>query len=82
MLAVQPCTAGEIARSFSSCQSTVSEHLGILRRAQLVRFTETAGRRTYALTPAPLAEAAAWSARWHADADGASVSSVSRDGVA
>ena len=64
LLAERPRTAGEIAASFDSCQSTVSEHLAILRRAGLATYSEHAGRRTYALTPGPLRDAAAWTARW------------------
>jgi DNA-binding transcriptional ArsR family regulator len=64
LLAERPRTAGELAGAFDSCQSTVSEHLGILRRAGLVTYAEHLGRRTYELTPAPLREAAEWSARW------------------
>lgn len=64
LLAERPHTAGEIANSFTTCQSTVSEHLGILRRAGLVTFTEQAGRRTYRLLAEPLAEVATWSARY------------------
>lgn len=64
LLAEQPRTAGQIAAAFTSCQSTVSEHLGILRRAALVTYTEQAGRRTYTLTPGPLTEIATWSTRY------------------
>jgi DNA-binding transcriptional ArsR family regulator len=64
LLAERPRTAGEIARSFDTCQSTVSEHLGVLRRASLVTYTEERGRRTYELTPAPLGDVANWSKRW------------------
>jgi DNA-binding transcriptional ArsR family regulator len=67
LLAEQPRTAGEIAASFQSCQSTVSEHLGILRRAELVTYTERAGRRTYELTPDPLREVANWAAAWRSE---------------
>jgi DNA-binding transcriptional ArsR family regulator len=66
LLAERPRTAGEIAAAFESCQSTVSEHLSILRRASLVAYTEERGRRTYELTPAPLEEIAEWSANWRA----------------
>lgn len=66
LLASRPRTAGELASGFATCQSTVSEHLGILRRAGLVTCTEQAGRRTYRLAPSPLAEVAAWSARYAA----------------
>jgi DNA-binding transcriptional ArsR family regulator len=64
LLAERPRTAGEIAASFESCQSTVSEHLRILRQASIVTFTEAGSRRTYELTPRPLGEVAAWSVRW------------------
>jgi DNA-binding transcriptional ArsR family regulator len=66
LLAGHPRTAGELAGSFTTCQSTVSEHLGILRRAGLVSYTEQAGRRTYTLIPAPMAQVAAWSTRYSA----------------
>jgi DNA-binding transcriptional ArsR family regulator len=64
LLAERPRSAGEIAAAFDSCQSTVSEHLAILRRAGLTSYREQAGRRTYELTPGPLRDAAAWTARW------------------
>jgi DNA-binding transcriptional ArsR family regulator len=64
LLAERPRTAGEIAASFETCQSTVSEHLRILRQASIVTFTEAGGRRTYELTPGRLGEVSAWSARW------------------
>jgi DNA-binding transcriptional ArsR family regulator len=64
LLASRPHTAGELASSFATCQSTVSEHLGILRGAGLVTFTEEASRRIYRLTPSRLSEVAAWSSRY------------------
>jgi DNA-binding transcriptional ArsR family regulator len=64
LLHERPRSAGEIAASFSSCHSTVSEHLAILRRAAVVTYTEKEGRRIYELTPAPLEELAAWAAAW------------------
>ena len=64
LLAERSRTAGELAASFTTCQSTVSEHLGVLRRAGLVSFVERAGRRTYTLLPAPLIEVAEWSTRY------------------
>lgn len=57
-------TAGALAASFESCQSTVSEHLRILREAGVVAYTEKHGRRTYRLTPKPLRLMATWSRRW------------------
>jgi DNA-binding transcriptional ArsR family regulator len=64
LLAERPRTAGELASCFASCQSTVSEHLGILRRAGLVAYTEQASRRIYRFTPSPLSQIATWSARY------------------
>ncbi|GLY63882.1 ArsR/SmtB family transcription factor [Amycolatopsis taiwanensis] len=69
LLAESPRTAGELAASFNSCQSTVSEHLRILREARLVSYTEDRGRRTYRLTPAPLRQLATWSQRWGKDSE-------------
>ena len=66
LLAERPRTAGDIANAFESCQSTISEHLGVLRRASVVTYTESRGRRTYELSPEPLREIADWSARWRA----------------
>jgi DNA-binding transcriptional ArsR family regulator len=63
LLSERSMTAGQIAAAFDSCQSTVSEHLGILRRAGLVTYVEQTGRRIYSLQAAPLAEIAAWAAR-------------------
>jgi DNA-binding transcriptional ArsR family regulator len=64
LLSGRPMTAGALAKSFTTCQSTVSEHLGILRRAGLVSYTEEAGRRTYRLTPEPLSQVSAWVTRY------------------
>lgn len=64
MLAAGPCSAGEIAACFGTCQSTVSEHLAVLRRADLVTFDAIGGRRIYRLTPARLSEVAKWASSW------------------
>ena len=64
MLAQGPRSAGEIAASFGTCQSTVSEHLAVLRRAAIVSYQQLGGRRIYNLTPAPLSDVAAWSSTW------------------
>jgi DNA-binding transcriptional ArsR family regulator len=58
LLAEQPRSPSELAAAFDSCQSTVSEHLGVLRRASLAGFHELAGRRTYHLNRAALDEVA------------------------
>ncbi|MCX5247122.1 metalloregulator ArsR/SmtB family transcription factor [Streptomyces sp. NBC_00201] len=48
LLAQRPHSPSELAAEYDSCQSTISEHLGVLRRGVgLARFEDTAGRRTY-----------------------------------
>ncbi|WP_433522275.1 ArsR/SmtB family transcription factor [Nocardia pseudovaccinii] len=63
LLAGGPHTAGELANNFTTCQSTVSQHLSILRRAGLVTYVEHANRRVYQLKTEPLTEVAAWATR-------------------
>ena len=60
LLAEQPRSPSQLTAAFNSCQSTISEHLRVLRRAGLARFTETAGRRIYYLNAAALDEVAEW----------------------
>ena len=57
-------SAGEIAAAFGTCQSTVSEHLAVLRRAAVVTYAQDGGRRIYSLTPTPLREVADWASAW------------------
>lgn len=49
-------TAGEIAASFPVSRAAVSKHLGILRRARLVRARPRGREVDYRLAPSPLAE--------------------------
>ena len=60
------CTAGEIAAHFPRVtRAAVSEHLGVLRRARLVRARERGREWHYTLDPRPLAEVYAnWLARF------------------
>jgi DNA-binding transcriptional ArsR family regulator len=53
-------SAGSLAQAFDLCQSTVSEHLAVLRRVGLVGFEESGGRRIYRLHAEPLREIVAW----------------------
>lgn len=69
ILAQGPRSAGEIAASFGTCQSTVSEHLAVLRRAGIVTYVQQGGRRIYNLSPSPLREVAAWSSAWSSTND-------------
>jgi DNA-binding transcriptional ArsR family regulator len=53
-------TAGSIAEEFDISRSAVSEHLGILRHADLVREKKSGRERIYALNAKPLAELRDW----------------------
>jgi DNA-binding transcriptional ArsR family regulator len=64
MLAERELAAGEIARRFDMTPPAVSQHLKILRNADLVRIRKDAQRRMYALEPQGLAELDAWLNRY------------------
>ena len=51
-----PCTVNELAESVSVSQPAVSQHLKVLREAQLVRVEKQGQRRIYHLNPDGLAE--------------------------
>ena len=59
-LAGGEASAGEIAEQFNVTFGAVSQHLKVLREAGLVSVRGIAQRRLYRVSPAPLAEAAAW----------------------
>jgi DNA-binding transcriptional ArsR family regulator len=63
MLAERELAAGEIARRFDMTPPAVSQHLKILRNADLVRVRNDAQRRMYALEPHGLAEFEQWLTR-------------------
>lgn len=50
----------EIASGFRMSRPAVSQHLGVLRRAALVRPARSGRQRLYRLTPRPLARVDAW----------------------
>lgn len=60
LLLARERTAGAIAEAFEISRSAVSEHLGVLRQADLVRETKSGRERIYALNAEPLAEVRAW----------------------
>jgi DNA-binding transcriptional ArsR family regulator len=64
LLAERELAAGEIARRFDMTAPAVSQHLKILRTAELVRVRTEAQRRIYALEPRGLAGLDAWLARY------------------
>jgi DNA-binding transcriptional ArsR family regulator len=59
----------ELAAGFRMTRPAVSKHLGILRRARLVRERRDGRQRIYQITPAPLETVAQWvesyRAFWH-----------------
>ena len=59
----------ELAAGFRMTRPAVSKHLGILRRARLVRERRDGRQRIYQSTPAPLEAVAQWvesyRAFWH-----------------
>ncbi|MGW5051320.1 metalloregulator ArsR/SmtB family transcription factor [Actinokineospora sp. NPDC004072] len=66
MLRDGPLPAGAIAARFAISRPAVSRHLRVLRESGLVRDAAVGRRRVYALDPAPLADLAAWIARFGA----------------
>lgn len=64
MLAERELAAGEIARRFDMTPPAVSQHLKILRNAELVRVRNEAQRRMYALEPEGLAGIDVWLSRY------------------
>jgi DNA-binding transcriptional ArsR family regulator len=64
LLAERELAAGDIARRFDMTAPAVSQHLKILRNAELIRVRTDAQRRMYALEPRGLAELDAWIGRY------------------
>lgn len=60
LLLVRERTAGAIAEEFEISRSAVSEHLGVLRNAALVRETKSGRERIYSLNAEPLADLRDW----------------------
>jgi DNA-binding transcriptional ArsR family regulator len=55
-----PCAVNRIAQGFDIGRPAVSEHLQILRKANLVREEPRGRERYYHLNPRPLANVEAW----------------------
>jgi len=55
-----PRGASELARGFDIGRAAVSEHVGVLRRARLVREEPRGRERYYHLDPRPLAKVEHW----------------------
>lgn len=60
LLVEGPRTAGAIAEQFELSRPAVSEHLGVLRRAELVREESVGRERHYHLHAETLAEVGEW----------------------
>lgn len=60
LLIESPHTAGDLAHEFELSRPAISEHLGVLRRAHLVRARLDGRERIYELDPAPLADVTDW----------------------
>lgn len=63
LLARREHAAGEIAEHFAISAPAISQHLKVLRDANLVTVRVDAQRRIYALNPAGLAEIDGWLAQ-------------------
>lgn len=63
MLAERELSAGAIADSFDMSAPAISQHLKVLKDAQLVRVRADAQRRIYALDPAGFDELEQWMTR-------------------
>ncbi|MER5804254.1 MULTISPECIES: metalloregulator ArsR/SmtB family transcription factor [Streptomyces] len=55
-----PCAAGELASQFALSRPAISEHLTVLKNAQLVREEPRGRHRYYHLEAAPLVEVSEW----------------------
>ena len=55
-----PLAAGDLARRFDLSRPAVSEHLGVLRDARLIREERRGRHRYYHLAAEPLAEVESW----------------------
>ena len=58
--------AGQIAQAFPVSRPAISKHLGILRRARLVRMHRAGRQRLFEVTPGPLKAVDLWLSRYRA----------------
>lgn len=59
-VAARPCSVAEITRALPVSQSAVSQHLKVLKEAQLVRMEPQGTRNIYHIDPAGLGRMRAW----------------------
>jgi DNA-binding transcriptional ArsR family regulator len=67
MLRNGPLSANDLGAPFSISAPAVSQHLGVLRDAELVTVERRGTYRIYSLRPESFAEVSAWIARTEAD---------------
>ena len=60
MIAEEPCSVAEITRRMTVSQSAVSQHLKVLRDAQLVRAEARGASNIYHIDPHGLGQVRAW----------------------
>ncbi len=58
-----PLTATEISEKFSVSPSAISQHLKILREAELIQMKKQAQKRIYAINPETMREMEDWAKR-------------------
>ena len=63
-----PLPVGELAREFPMSRPAISQHLRVLKRAQLVTDRAEGARRLYAVNPAALASLRTYFERFWAEA--------------
>ncbi len=63
-VAERPCSVAEITRTLPVSQSAVSQHLKVLKEAQLVRMEPQGTRNIYHIDPAGLGRMRAWLDRY------------------
>ncbi|WP_269932707.1 ArsR/SmtB family transcription factor [Aminobacter sp. HY435] len=67
-VAARPCSVAELTRGLPVSQSAVSQHLKVLKEAQLVRLEPRGARNIYHLDPAGLGRMRAWLDQFWGDA--------------
>lgn len=86
LLARREYAAGEIAEQFAVSAPAISQHLKVLRAANVVTVRVDAQRRIYALNPASLTEVDAWLTQvrgfWSARLDALAVQLAAEDAAA
>ena len=62
MLGERPLSAGEVGAAFSASAPAISQHLKVLREADVLRMEKRAQQRIYRLNPQAMQEVQSWAA--------------------